>query len=194
MAETTSVTLLKRIQDPADDDAWTRFDLVYRGFIFGFLTSRNVDEHVCEDICQCVMQEVCKVMTDGRFEHNGQKGAFRNWLRQVVITQLGVFRRKSKRCEQHLPADLEHNLGKDDSSLVRLWDAEHNRVVLGVVLELLRDHTTPESLEIFRRTFIEGTDTDTVAGEFGRTKNAVLVVKCKVLKKARELMSELQWT
>ena len=191
MVENTSVTLLKRIQNPADEDAWSRFDAVYRSFIAGFLASRKVDEHVCEDICQSVMKQVYEAMTDGRFEHNGRSGAFLNWLRQVVVSQLGVYHRKARRNEQRLPAGLEENLSKEDSRLVQLWDLEHNQATLRLVLALLRDHTPPDSLEIFRRTFVDGADADQVAEEFGRTKNAVIVVKCKVLKKARELAAEL---
>ena len=137
------------------------------------------------------MKQISEVMTDGRFEHNGRKGAFRNWLRQVVGSQLAVFRRKSKRHERILPAGLEENLARADSRLVQMWDQEHNHAMLNFVLELLRGHTGADSLEIFRRTFVDGASTDAVAKEFGRSRNAIVVVKCKVLKKARELAGEL---
>lgn len=191
MTDTTSIILIKRLQNPDDEDAWARFDALYRDLISRFLNARGVDPELSEDICQSVMKHVYEVMVDGRFEHNGRRGAFRNWLRQVVVSQLGVYRRKSKRHEQPLPAGLESSLAEEDSRLVRLWNTEHNRALLNMLLELLRGHTPPESLEIFRRTFVEGVDADRVAVEFGRTKNAVVVVKCKVLKKARELAAEL---
>ncbi|MCA9048955.1 MAG: sigma-70 family RNA polymerase sigma factor [Planctomycetaceae bacterium] len=193
MANTTSVRLLNEIRDPADDDAWTRFDAVYRSFIVGFLNSRGVDVHLAEDVCQSVLKHVYEVMTEGRFAHNGRKGAFRKWLRQVVASQLGVYRRKAGRIEQCLPESLEERLAEaeEDSELVRMWNEEHNRATIGLVLELLREHTSAESLDIFRRTFIDGVSAEQAAEEFGRTRNAILVAKCKVLRKAREVAAGL---
>lgn len=191
MANTTSITLLNQILDPSDDGAWDRFDAVYRRFITSFLSRRGVDEHLAEDVCQTVMKHVYEVMTDGRFAHNGRKGAFRNWLRQVVASQLGVCRRRARRNEESLPPKLEEHLAQDDSQLVSLWNDEHNRATIRLVLELLREHTSSDSLGIFRRTFIDGASAEQVAEEFGRTRNAILVAKCKVLRKARELAAGL---
>ena len=191
MTDLTSVSLLHQLRDSADVDAWSRFDAEYRGFVFRFLNSRKVDRHVAEDICQNVMKQVCEVMTSGGFEHNGHTGAFRNWLRKVVASQLAVYRRKTRKNDVPLPAGLEEELGRDDSRLVHLWNHEHNRAVLFAVLELLQGHTPDDSLAIFRRMFIDGATAEHVAEEFGRTKNAVVVVKCKVLKKARELVGNL---
>ncbi len=191
MGNTTSVTLLDRVKDAADEDAWSRFDTVYRSFIARFLSAQRVNEHIAEDVCQNVMKHAYESITGGQFEHNGRTGAFRNWLRQVVISQLGIYRRKAKRHEPRLPAQLESHLAREDSRLVQIWNAEHNRATLRLVLELLHGSTPPESLEIFRRTFVEGEDAAKVAHDMGRTKNAVVVVKCKVLKKARDLAANL---
>lgn len=191
MVDTTSVALLNRVHDRTDEDAWSRFDSIYRNFIVRFLRSRQVDDDVAEDVCQGVMKQVYEAMISDGFEHNGRKGAFRNWLRRVVVTQLALVRRKSVHLECPLPAGLDEQLGKDDSRLVRLWDEEHNRTTVNLVLSMLRGNTAPESLEIFRLMFVDGASAEQVAEQFGRTKNAVIVARCKVLKKARQLAREL---
>ena len=191
MVDTTSVALLNRVQDAADNDAWSQFDGIYRNFIVRFLSSREIDHDVGEDICQSVMKQVYEALSSGGFTHNGRKGAFRYWLRRVVVSQLGLHRRKNQRHEHPLPEELDEHLAKDDSRLLRLWDREHNKALLEVVMELLRVKTPPESLEIFRQTFVEGASAEQVAEQFGRTKNAIVVVKCKILKQARELAGDL---
>lgn len=189
--DTTSVSLLHKLRLPKNEAAWSRFDDRYRSFIVRFLKSQKLDEHIADDVCQNVMKQVYEVLSSARFEHNGNKGAFRNWLRRVVTTQLALHRRQSARHEQSLPLGLEDDLSKADSRLIQLWNQEHNRAMLDVILDLLREHTPPDSLEIFRRTFVEGVPAEDVAQEFDRTKNAVVVVKCKVLKRARELAADL---
>lgn len=191
MADATSLTLLNRVQDALDDDAWSRFDAIYRTFVVRFLSSRAVDPDIAEDICQNVMKQVYEALSSGRFQHNGRTGAFRNWLRQIMVTQLALQRRKASRDEYSLPADLDQQLSKDDSRLVKLWDREHDQAMLHAILELLRGKTPPDSFEIFRQTFVEGRPAEQVADQFGRTKNAVVVTKCKLLKTARQLAQEL---
>lgn len=187
MSNTTSVSLLHRLQTNGNDEAWSRFDSQYRAFVFGFLKSRGLDDHLADDVCQNVLKHVYEAITDGQFQHNGNRGAFRNWLRKVVSTQLALLRRRSKRNEKIIPFGLETEFAEDDSQLAKMWDDEHNRTLVAVLVDLLKDHTSPESLDIFRRISLEGTSPEVLAKELGRTKNAVVVAKCKVLKKAREL-------
>lgn len=189
MAETTSITLLQRIRDRSDCEAWQCFDNTYRSFIEGFLRRNGLKEQDAADVCQEVMIIVDRNMQ--KFEHNGNKGAFRNWLRQVVQSQLGVFRRKLKRPNEPLLDELVDQLGKPNSALAAILDQEHDRAALAVVLQLLRQETSSKAHEVFRRCFIDGISAEQVAKEFGMTKNAVVVAKCKTLKKARELGSGL---
>ena len=191
MTSSTSVSLLHRIRNPADNEAWTRFDARYRSFIARFLQSQSVDVHLAEDVCQTTMKQVYQAITQRRFDHNGNKGAFRNWLRKVVVSQLNMHHRKVRPNEQPLSAGLEEELARPDSELARLWNEEHNQAILELVLDELGERTSDDSLQIFRRTFIDGVDPETVAQEFGRTRNAILVTKCKVLRRARDIAQKL---
>ena len=109
MSELTSMSLLLRLHDSSDNQAWSAFDDRYRRFIVGFLERRHIDNHTAEDICQNVLHRVSSEMAAGGFAHNGNAGAFRNWLRKIVATQLAVFRRKVGR-ESALPENLEGQL------------------------------------------------------------------------------------
>lgn len=189
MVDTTSVSLLHNLRNPENEGAWSRFDSRYREFIRRFLLQRGLDDHLVDDICQNTMRQVYQALTGDRFEHNGNKGAFRNWLRRVVSTQLALHRRKATRQELELTDGLEEQLLTEDSGLVRLWNREHNRALLNVIVDLLSEHTSPNALAIFRRMCVDGVSADEVANEFGRTRNAVVVVKSRLLKKARKLVS-----
>ena len=189
MADTTSLTLLERLQSSSDNEAWKKFETTYRSLVIGFLRRQGVHEHDSADVCQEVLIVVHRKI--GTFSHNGRKGAFRKWLRKVVAAQLGVFRRRTSRRTEPLLADIEEQLGKPDSALLRMWNDEHDRATLQLVVELLRGVVSERSLAMFVRSCIDNIPTEQVAQEFETTRNAVVVAKAKALKKARKLGSEL---
>jgi RNA polymerase sigma-70 factor (ECF subfamily) len=75
------------------------------------------------------------------------------------------------------------------SDLSRLWDWEHDRHVVSRLLKSIEPEFEPTAWQVFRRVAIEGAEPAEVAAELGKTRNAVLIAKCRVL---RRLKQELQ--
>lgn len=75
---TTSVTLVGRLRDPADAEAWREFDGRYRDLIVRFLRGRGLQLADAEDSAQGVLT---KLVTGLRtFEYDAAKGGFRAYL------------------------------------------------------------------------------------------------------------------
>ncbi len=75
---TTSVTLVGRLRDPADQDAWREFDHRYRDLIVRFLRGRGLQLADAEDSAQGVLT---KLVTGLRaFSYDASKGGFRAYL------------------------------------------------------------------------------------------------------------------
>lgn len=188
---TTSLSLLERLRDPSDDEAWQRFDECYGPLLRLWLVRRGVDANDADDLTQEVMQVALAELRG--FEHNGRRGAFRNWLKQVLANRLRTFRRRQNR-ETARGADYEglaDQLADPESQLSKRWDEEYHRAVCGRLLELVESEFQPQTLEAFRRVAILGQSATEVASELGLTTNAVRIAQSRVLRRMRELGAEM---
>src|SRR5262245_46771593 len=82
----TSVSLLERRREPADDAAWKRMVDLYAPLIHGWLRRHDVRAEDAEDLAQEVLGTAHRELT--RFEHNRRPGAFRCWLRTITVNRL----------------------------------------------------------------------------------------------------------
>lgn len=79
----TRQTLLKKLQDQYDDDAWNDFVSFYRPFICAVIIKMRIDADDVDDISQKVLLQAWKNL--GEFNYSSDKGRFRNWL--AVVTR-----------------------------------------------------------------------------------------------------------
>ena len=78
----TRDTLLTRLQNPADQQAWDEFVQLYQPLIFGFARSRGVQDADARDITQRVLWAVARAAD--RWEPGRDRGRFRGWLARVT--------------------------------------------------------------------------------------------------------------
>jgi len=90
-----------------------------------------------------------------KFQHNQRAGAFRRWLRTILVHRLRGFWRA--RQSRPLPGG-EGDLGKileqledPQSGLSCLWDQQHDRHVMARLLEQIQSQVAPSTWEAFRR-------------------------------------------
>ncbi len=190
----TPISLLDRLRLRPDDAAlWERLVKVYTPLLRGWLRRYDVTESDADDLIQEVMGVMVRELP--RFEHNRQPGAFRSWLRSVLVNQLRAF----WRARQHRPvatgqsdflAKLDE-LADPGSGVSRLWDREHDLQVSRRLMELIQPEFQPTTWEAFRRTVIKSEKPSAVAAELGVSVNAVLIAKSRVLRRLRQEMQGL---
>jgi RNA polymerase sigma-70 factor, ECF subfamily len=186
MAE-TSATLLERLNDRSDSVAWQRLVELYSPLIKAWLRHHGVSTDNAEDLTQDVLGVVVREVS--RFRHNGRAGAFRSWLRMITINCL----RQSLRSRRlRVPAtgspdiaSVLDQLEDPASDLSSHWDREHDRHVLGRLLEWIEPEFEATTWKAFRRQVIDGEPAKAVAAELGMTVNAVLIAKSRVLSHLR---------
>ncbi len=72
----------------------------------------------------------------------------------------------------------------------RAWNHEYGRHVVQGLLVRLEPHFQENTLLAFRKTALQEMAAADVATELGMTRNAVIVARCVVLGKLRELAGE----
>jgi RNA polymerase sigma-70 factor (ECF subfamily) len=181
---TTSMSLLVRLQTRPDGDSWRRLVELYQPLLRRWLRGQGTREQDADDLVQEVLAVVVKELA--KFEHPGRGGAFRGWLRTILVNRLRNFWRAGR--SRAVASDLDRladSLADPDSDLSRRWDEEHDRAVLARLLELMEQEFEPKTLRAFRRTGLEGAKPRDVAAELGMSVRAVYEAKSSVLRRLR---------
>src|SRR5215472_11518479 len=123
----TRQSLLQRAQ-AGQEESWKDLVDLYRPLIFAWLNRQGVPARDLEDLSQEVLLSVVKQLPS--FQHSGNRGAFRCWLRTIVCRRTADYWRA-------IDADLQARGGSGataalqaiadpGSELNRQWDEEHD--------------------------------------------------------------------
>jgi RNA polymerase sigma-70 factor (ECF subfamily) len=181
--EQTSVSLLEKLRQPGDQEAWDRLVGLYAPLLKQWLRSFDVQEADAEDLVQDVLAVV--VRESPQFVKSDQAGAFRSWLRKVLVNRLRDFWRQ----RQHRPmatgasSVLErlNELEDDASQASRVWDEQHDRETLSRLLAQIRGRFLPKTWDAFHRQMFGGQRADQVAQELGMPLSSVYVDRSRVM-------------
>jgi RNA polymerase sigma-70 factor (ECF subfamily) len=187
MDQATSLSLLDRVATSADSESWDGLVAMYRPLLARWLRSYDVQPADAEDLIQEVLTVV--VQEVGSFDHNERAGAFRSWLRRILVNRLRNFWRKRNNAPQakgtsSLLEQLQQ-LEDDSSALSRVWNTEHDQHVIGQLMETVRPRFEPQTWEAFRRLVFDGQRADAVARELGLSLSSVYVARSRVLSTLR---------
>lgn len=186
---TTSSSLLVRVRDHADAEAWGRLVTLYAPLLRDWLRRHAVPPHDQDDLVQDVLHAVAQEMP--HFSYDREKGGFRGWLRTVLVHRLRNYWRQ-RRSRPLATGDNQFITGVLDqledsrSTLAQVWEQEHDQHVVARLLELVRGDFETTTWEAFRRTALEGQEVSAVAAGLGLTVNAVKLAKHRVLKRLRQ--------
>jgi RNA polymerase sigma factor (sigma-70 family) len=185
----TSASLLERLRDRADSDAWSRMVDLYSPLIRKWLGRYGLAQADVDDISQTVLSSV--VANLPQFQHNGRVGAFRSWLRTITVNSVRQkFRADRKRPDSPGGRALIASLSEwedPESHLSQLWDRAHDAHVLRTLLTWAEPEFETKTWQAFRRQVLDETQPRSVAAELDMTVNAVLIAKSRVMKRLREL-------
>src|SRR5262245_53649626 len=78
----TRPSLLVRIRDARDAQAWQQFVKLYAPLIYGFVRKRGFQDCDAADLTQDVLRAVAGAV--GRLDYDPKRGSFRGWLLTVV--------------------------------------------------------------------------------------------------------------
>src|SRR3954452_11641403 len=183
----TRQSLLLRAQD-GETEAWEDLTGLYRPLIIGWLHRQGVRGGDLEDLGQEVLLSVVRHLPG--FQHSGQRGAFRSWLRTVVCSRTADYWRAINAGTQASGGSVAtaalQQIADPDSDLNRQWDEEHDRYVLDCLLDMVEEEFEPVTLKAFRRLAVDGASGAEVAQELGLSVGAVYVAKSRVLQRIRQ--------
>ncbi len=181
----TPRSLLHRLAGTPAEVDWRHLVALYQPLIAHWLGRAGVPDADAADLGQEVLTVLVTEMP--KFRHAGTTGAFRKWLRTVVVNRTrGYWRAKQSRPETAAGSAILDALEDPASGLSGEWDREHDAHVARRLLAHLECEFAPATWAAFRRQVVDGARAAAVAAELGLSVNAVLIAKSRVLRRLRE--------
>lgn len=181
----TSLSLFERLNQ---NEGWDQLAAIYSPLLKVWLQKYDVQAADQEDLVQEVLLTVASQIHT--FEHNGRQGAFRTWLKSILVNRLRHFWRSRRRQpEARSDSEMDRRLAElaDSASEVsRIWDAEHDRHLIRQLLTLIEPHFSPKTWQAFVQQAIQGKRGDAVAADLGMSTNAVFIAKSRVFRRLRQ--------
>ncbi len=192
MAE-TPLSLLDRVRSNGQPVDWDRLVQLYTPLLRSWLQRHPLQGADVDDLLQDILSVMVQKLP--QFAHPGNAGAFRSWLRAILVYRLRWHwrerLRKPARIGQEDAEQFLARLERADGDLARHWDAEHDRHVVTRLLELIRPEFTESTWRAFQGYVIEERPLAEVAAELGLTPNAVYIARTRVFRRLREEASGL---
>jgi RNA polymerase sigma-70 factor, ECF subfamily len=182
----TSITLLKRVQQVDDQAAWKRLVDLYTPLLFRWAQRAGLSGDDARDVVQEVLVVLVKELPT--FEYDPGRGSFRGWLKAVTRNRcLEKFR---DRLIADPLSDLAQAVNETDA-LDDFWDREYQRMLVERAAELLREEFEPQTWQAYWEYAVKGRPVTEVAEELGVTNNVVYLAKHRVIRRLREELAGL---
>jgi RNA polymerase sigma-70 factor (ECF subfamily) len=188
----TRASLLVRIRDARDGQAWTRFVDLYAPLVYGFARRHGLQDADAADLTQEVLRAVAGAAR--RLEYDPQRGSFRGWLFTIVRNKLRNFLAGRKAHDQAAGGSdarvrLEEQPDRDDE---HQWDHEYEQRLFAWAAEQVRGDFQPATWQAFWQTAVEARSPKDVARELGISVGAVYIARSRVLARLRQEIQQIQ--
>ena len=190
----TRPSLLVRIRDLKDAEAWRQFVAIYEPVIQRYLRRRGLREADAADLAQETLANVARGID--RFTYDPQRGRFRGWLLTIARRQLAQFHERGAR--RAAPAGSGLTQVQDalaqvpDGDEARQWERDCEQQALEWGMRQIEREFQPSTWRAFYATAVEQKPPQAVAEELGLTANAVYTAKSRVTARLRQVLAELE--
>jgi RNA polymerase sigma-70 factor (ECF subfamily) len=192
LTPSTRASLLLRMRDPQDHEAWVEFVALYEPVIYRLLRHNELQDADAREIMQELFLAVSRSIA--RWDPAKERGSFRGWLRRVA-RNLTINWLKQR--ERHVLAiggsglqALLDRLPAAEGPESAAFDRELRRALFRRAAEQVRGEVQPATWRAFWETSIVGTTPADAARKLGMTAGAVRVAKCRVLARLRAVVTE----
>jgi RNA polymerase sigma factor (sigma-70 family) len=183
----TSQTLLIRVRDPGDAEAWSEFDALYRPLIRGYVRKQGVSGHDVDDVVQEVFRRLVHALPDFSLDHG--RGRFRTWLFTVThrATADWLRARGRKGVAVVEPDRLPKRAGESPEAE---WLRSYRRRVLDYVLEKVRSQASRRDWYAFEQCLLLRRPAMGVAEELGVKVGNLYKITSSLFARIRDLCLE----
>ena len=189
----TRPSLILRVRDPNDADAWNQFATLYRPVILRLASRKGIQAADAEDLAQQVLLSVAGAIE--RWQPDQQRARFRTWLQTIVRNAiLNAVQRRSP--DQAAGGDsdserfeIDQNTRTDDEETLR---DEYRRELFQQAAQQIHAEFAKDTWDSFWKTAVQGIDIDSLSSQTGRTRGSIYASRSRIMKRLREAIEQLE--
>ena len=184
---TTRRSLLIRIKDRRDADAWSEFYRLYAPLLYRYARSKGLGRQDAEEVRDECLEIITRKMPT--FEYDKDKGGFKNFL--YCLTAARVVDLLRKRRERTADIDELESIQATDPAPDEAWEQQWRWEHLKFCVEQVRSRVSDESHRVFQMLLFEECSIEEVCERLGMNPNRVYKIKSRMLQRVRNKMAEL---
>jgi RNA polymerase sigma factor (sigma-70 family) len=185
----TRHSLLSRLKNWNNQDAWQEFFDTYWRLIYSVARKAGLDDAEAQDAVQDTILSVAKEMAD--FKYDKSKGSFKGWLK--VVTKRRVMDLLRKRYRQlaagqvnidatGIMDSLPDQAGPCCPELDDVWEEEWQRRLLEVAFERVKRTSPPRQFQMFELLHLQRLPVADIAKTLGVSRIAIHVAAHRIRK------------
>ena len=190
----TRPSLLVRIRQASDGEAWSQFVEIYAPLVYGFYRRHGLQDADAADLTRDVLCAVAKTARD--LDYDPRRGSFRGWLFTVAQNKLRNFvTRRDPRGQGTGNSDVQRILQEQPAREEQdSWDHEYEQRLFGWAADQVRRSVEESTWQAFWQTAVQGNKPSVVAKELGMTVANVYRAKNRVMNRLKEQVRQLEET
>lgn len=187
----TRPSLLLRIRDADDRDAWDQFSEIYRPVICRVARLKGLQQADAEDLAQQVLLSVAGAID--RWQPDEGRAKFRTWLKRVTenaalnaltrgLPDAASGSKAIDACLQQRPAKSD-----PDSDLLR---TEYRREIFSRAAQQIRQEFLDDTWNAFWLTAVDGLDIEAAAKQLNCNRGSIYASRSRVMKRLKQKVEE----
>ncbi len=189
---TTQMSLIKRLHNADDHEAWLAFVEIYYPVIVSSLRVKGLQMADAEDVAQQVLVSVARALADR--PHDPDRAKFRTWLERVTrnaaINALQrVPRDRAAGGTDCLLALKEVPQQLDDAALL---DQERRKQLMRLAAQAIECEFEAATWQAFWRTAVLGEAIESVAESLGKQVGSIYAARSRIIRRLRVEIERLQ--
>jgi len=190
----TRASLLIRLRQPGNQEAWREFASLYEPLIYRLAARKGLQHADAQDLIQDVLVAIAKGID--RLEIGEEKGRFRGWLFRISRNLIvNAFEKRQRMVFGSGDSDVWERLTQEPALSIQEQTAyalEFRRELFHWAARGIRAEFQPSTWELFWQTSVEGKPIADAARELRLSLGAAYAARCRVLARLRMKIEEVE--
>ncbi|MFO0820618.1 MAG: sigma-70 family RNA polymerase sigma factor [Pirellulales bacterium] len=190
----TRPSLLLRLRDARDQQAWNEFWRVYEPLVLRLVRRRGIQEADAREISQEVLVAVSRAIE--RYEADSTRGSFRGWLstitRNLVVNFLIRQSRHPRGSGDSILQSWLESVPAPSDEESQFFDREEKLQLFRWAAEHVRGEFHETTWTAFWETAVNGRSPTDIARQLDVAVGVVYVSRSRVMKRLRETIEEFR--
>lgn len=188
----TQASLILRIQDLGDIDAWEMFSKIYRPVIYRLARGSGLQHADAEDLTQQVLTSVSQAIPQYKTQRHVK---FRSWLTRIVRNAVINSLTRGKPTQRGVGGsdfvELLAAVADDDSGFEPQIELEYQRQVYRYAAARIRAEIQPQTWQAFVLTVVMGESTESAAESLKMSIGSIHAARSRVMRRLRAVVQSI---